>query len=59
MKTFFVWLVFQGIFARVLVGLILAFPHADYLGYLILSGTAICITETIVSAVLLAEVGYK
>lgn len=54
MKTFFLWLGVQCLFARVLVGMVLglwssAHIGPDYLAIFLIPATLICIAETIVS----------
>ena len=56
MKTFFLWLTIQCIFARVLIGMTLGLwaelkVPAEYLGYFVFPAAIICVAEVIASAV--------
>ncbi len=56
MKTFFIWLIVQCVFARLLVGMSLEMwanlkVGPEYLGYFMAPALLICLAETIVSGV--------
>lgn len=55
MKTFFLWLIIQCIFARVMIGMTLSMWSGlkidpSFLGYFVFPGTIICLAEAITSA---------
>lgn len=56
MKTFFIWMIVQCVFARILIGMVLELWASlkvgpDYLSYFIFPAALICIVETITSCI--------
>lgn len=56
MKTFFIWLIIQCLFARMLLGMgLMTWERLhitpDYIGYFIIPATIVCAVETIVSGI--------
>lgn len=55
MKTFFIWLGIQCVFARVLIGMCLYMWRdlnisPDYIGYFLIPATIVCVAEAVTSA---------
>lgn len=56
MKTFFIWLIIQCVFARMLVGMCLQLwagmkISPEYLGWFMAPATLICLMEAVTSAI--------